>query len=195
MGKLENFGKRLITAFFAGIFVLYAIYQGDWLFDGMILVACTVMSLEWGAMMGKAQKKRLSLYILGFFYITSPCVCLIYLRDLPYGLVVTLWLFITVWVIDITAYIFGSAIGGVKIAPNISPKKTWSGLISAMIFAYFTGLIFDSFAIYKLSYTYAMLGILITLVSQFGDFLESYFKRYFSFISAKPKMLKYKMMI
>jgi phosphatidate cytidylyltransferase len=96
---------------------------------------------------------------------------------------------IMVALIDIGAYFAGRAIGGPKIAPTISPSKTWAGLLGgclgAAIFVGFweidTGLMCDSgggcmskFAVIVES---LMFGSLVAIIAQVGDFFESWMKR------------------
>ena len=51
------------------------------------------------------------------------------------GLELLLWVFVTTWSVDIGAYFAGRTIGGPKLAPAISPNKTWAGLIGGMVAA------------------------------------------------------------
>ena len=63
----------------------------------------------------------------GVYYAGFPAVALIWIRSDPaYGWLAVLYLFIIVWTTDSAAYLFGRWIGGPKLAPRISPKKTWS---------------------------------------------------------------------
>src|SRR5690606_32182512 len=66
----------------------------------------------------------------GFAYAFLTGFCLARLRgDDTAGLIAILYLFAVVWATDIGAYFIGRAIGGAKLAPSISPGKTWSGAI------------------------------------------------------------------
>jgi phosphatidate cytidylyltransferase len=70
---------------------------------------------------------------LGIFYVGFPAIALILLRsDSHYGFAAVLWVFLVVWSADIMAYFAGRIIGGPKLAPVISPKKTWAGLAGAV---------------------------------------------------------------
>src|SRR5436305_7466093 len=67
----------------------------------------------------------------GFLYISIPSFALLSLSWV--WEVLTFWVFVVTWATDIFAYFAGRAIGGPKLAPRISPNKTWAGLIGGMI--------------------------------------------------------------
>ena len=80
---------------------------------------------------------------LGIFYVGFPALALILLRDDPhYGFAAVLWVFLVVWSADILAYFAGRTIGGPKLAPVISPKKTWAGLGGAVAGSALVSIIF-----------------------------------------------------
>src|SRR5262249_32068423 len=77
---------------------------------------------------------------VGVYYCGLPAVALIWIRtDASYGLLAVLYLFAIVWTTDSAAYFFGRSIGGPKLAPTVSPKKTWSGLIAGTLSAAVVG--------------------------------------------------------
>ena len=98
----------------------------------------------------------------------------------------TLWFIFMVWGVDIGGYIIGSALKGPKLAPHISPNKTWSGLIGGVILAvsvsfiymYATKHIFDLPMPLNEQLRFAQLGAFIAVVAQIGDLIESAIKRY-----------------
>ena len=123
---------------------------------------------------------NISYYILGFFWI-GICLCssLIYLRGLENGIFLTYLLFISTWICDTFAFIFGSKFGNHKILPKISPKKTWVGCFSGFI-----GVILIMLTLYTFDYTYnlsdinlLMFCLILGIVGQLGDFGESFIKR------------------
>lgn len=62
-----------------------------------------------------------------------PCACMVWLRSTPEdGLQTTVWLLGTLWVTDLAAFFSGRAIGGPKLAPRLSPRKTWAGLLGGV---------------------------------------------------------------
>lgn len=98
--------------------------------------------------------------------------------DPALGLAVILLLFAVVWTTDILGYFGGRAIGGPKLAPSISPAKTWSGAIA--------GVAGTAAVVATMAYTLQVggravivIGVLLSVASQIGDLLESALKRKF----------------
>ncbi len=116
----------------------------------------------------------------GVVYLAVPCLGLLWLRQFPSaGLALVFWLLFVVWATDTAAYFAGRAIGGPKLAPAISPKKTWSGFIGGLLAAALAGvalgLIFDSGQLWVV----AAASALVSVVAQMGDLIESGIKRRF----------------
>lgn len=118
----------------------------------------------------------------GVAYIAVPCASMIWLRGSALGgFGVVLWLMLTVWGTDIAAYAVGRTVGGPKLAPAISPGKTWSGLLGGMIGAgaISAGVIaWSGFGADAVLLGVA-LGAATAVVAQAGDLFESGVKRHF----------------
>jgi len=99
--------------------------------------------------------------------------------DVDYGLPAILLLFVIVWSTDVLAYFAGRAIGGPKLAPRISPKKTWSGAIIGTIGAVLVAIAAADFLGGFNKGTIAAVALLLSAMTQLGDLLESWLKRRF----------------
>lgn len=116
----------------------------------------------------------------GVYYCGLPAVALIWFRtDAVYGIAAILYLFAIVWTTDSAAYLFGRAIGGPKLAPSVSPKKTWSGLICGAFSAGLVGLAFPLVSGAGLSLRLGLMAVGLAVIAQLGDLGESAVKRIF----------------
>jgi phosphatidate cytidylyltransferase len=100
-------------------------------------------------------------------------------RDREFGLVAILFLFAVVWATDILGYFIGRAIGGPKLAPHISPKKTWSGACGGIVGALAVGVAVVYVAGDAALVPAAGVAFVLSIVSQAGDLFESSVKRRF----------------
>jgi phosphatidate cytidylyltransferase len=116
---------------------------------------------------------------LGLFWLGLPSLALLWLRMGDNGMLAVLWLFLSVWSCDTGAYFAGRGIGGPKLAPRISPKKTWSGLLGGMFLAAVASVLLAVLLQQKDAALFAALGALLALISQCGDLAESALKRHF----------------
>ena len=116
--------------------------------------------------------------LLGVPYIVLPCVAVIWLRVVA-GFEAVIWLLAVVWATDSGGYVVGRAIGGPKLAPRISPNKTWAGLIGGLTVAAAVGwLLALAFAIGQPAQL-AIAAAGLAVVGQAGDLSESAIKRHF----------------
>jgi phosphatidate cytidylyltransferase len=111
--------------------------------------------------------------------------------DPDYGLFAVVMLFAIVWITDVAAYFVGRTLGGPRLCPAVSPKKTWSGAIGgtlcATAIAFFLPRILGAFPTDAFASALhivrpavlAVIGLLLSVLAQLGDLLESWIKRRF----------------
>lgn len=150
---------------------------------GLLAVAFGV-ALAYGVARAGGRKAA-GLTALGALYVGLPCVALVWLRqETTYGRETVLWMVAVVVAMDIGGYVVGRAVGGPRLAPRVSPSKTWSGLAGGMMLAAAVGALM---ALAMDGRTPAGTGLpalagasaVLALVSQGGDLLESAVKRRF----------------
>ncbi|TCR85424.1 phosphatidate cytidylyltransferase [Rhizobium sp. BK376] len=116
----------------------------------------------------------------GVLYAGLTCIALSEIRDDDFrGFAVMLFVFATVWATDIFAYFVGRAIGGAKLAPRISPGKTWSGAIGGAVAAVIAGSAVVWYFFLGTGLWVAGVALLLSICSQAGDLFESFIKRRF----------------
>jgi len=137
-------------------------------------LAAPVMAAEWF----RLTRGYLFARTLGLVYGIAALLAMLWLRHQPaLGRETVLWLTACVWSTDIAAYFVGSSVGGAKLAPQISPGKTWSGLIGAIVV---TALASTAFGVAVGEGQPLMLGVvgaILAVVGQMGDLLKSSAKR------------------
>lgn len=194
--KAENAKKidhslrtRVRSAFILGMIVLSMLYVGGIPFGLMMAAATAIGVYEWGKMVrNERMRYRLIFMYFGMLYIGLSCGLMIWLRTgTTYGLYNMLTLFAIVWASDISAYFAGKAIGGPKLAPTISPKKTWAGFFGSSVGAAIVcaGLAcpaliepYDISTVGNFSpFGYAVMGFVLAMVGQAGDLFISVMKR------------------
>ena len=118
---------------------------------------------------------------VGVIYVVAGIAGLMWLRDQPdVGLSLFLFTMLAVWATDVGAYAAGRTIGGPKLAPRISPKKTWAGLIGGMASSALVGWgVAMAFGAQRPLLALAVGGVL-AVVAQAGDLFESAVKRRFN---------------
>ena len=131
------------------------------------------------ALVRSTSMKNIGWWLIGLAYVGMPMIAMWWLRTLDSGLVV-LWVFLIVWATDIGGYFFGKGIGGPKLAPRISPKKTWAGLLGGMAFSVVVGFALHSlFSLGPVALVVVLASGALAIWAQAGDLLESGIKRHF----------------
>ena len=137
----------------------------------VIAAACAVLVL-----LARSQ----SVWVVGgFLYATAAFLGAIIVRtDAAYGFVALIFVLLVVWAADIGGYFAGRGIGGPKLWPRVSPKKTWAGAIGGLLASLAISAGFAAAGQGTLV-TLLVLGAALSVVSQLGDLFESAIKRQF----------------
>jgi phosphatidate cytidylyltransferase len=125
--------------------------------------------------------RRSALWLIaGLAYCVIPVCALIGLRSHPQlGLPAVMLVFLCVWMTDIAAYFSGRLIGGPKLWPSVSPKKTWAGAIGGLAAGTLAGLVIAfAFGLQSIA-AIVVLSAGLSVASQCGDLIESALKRRF----------------
>jgi phosphatidate cytidylyltransferase len=115
----------------------------------------------------------------GFFYAAAAQVASVLVRlDQAYGFVALILILLVVWVTDIGGYFAGRGIGGPKLWPRVSPRKTWAGAIGGFAASLVVAAGFAALGLGK-TVPLLLVGAALSIVSQLGDLFESAVKRRF----------------
>lgn len=177
---LQLRSSRLVAFGWASVVVvaIESIFRGassGYFSSLVILVGFTVTAVVICAVKGRG-------YWLagGIFYSGLSGVSLTALRGSGEpGLIGILFIFAIVWGTDILAYFVGRAVGGPKLAPAISPGKTWSGAIGGTVAGTFFGSLVVHLAGFDLTFGHVAIAAALSVFSQIGDLFESFVKRKF----------------
>jgi phosphatidate cytidylyltransferase len=115
----------------------------------------------------------------GFIYAAAPEVASVLVRlDHAFGFAALMLILMVVWVTDIGGYFAGRGIGGPKLWPRVSPRKTWAGAIGGFAASAAVTAGFAAFGLGKTG-PLLLLGAVLSIASQIGDLFESAVKRRF----------------
>lgn len=170
--------QRSLMGLALAALTLVAAVSGGYLLAGLLAIAACVMFYEWRQIVAGWS---LGWQVAGFIYALVPAIALLWIRDrygfngVHMGLELLIWVFIITWSVDIGAYFAGRSIGGPRLAPAISPNKTWSGLIGGMAAATLFGGLWAW--LLHLPHILWWLAPPFALAAQAGDLFESWMKR------------------
>ena len=175
---MNELARRSLVGVLLITVALLAAALGGYAFAMLVALAACVMFYEWRRIV---HGWGFGWQVAGFVYALVPALALLWIRErfevggAALGLELLLWVFITTWSVDIGAYFAGRTIGGPRLAPAISPNKTWAGLLGGMVAAALFGGLW--------AWLVQLPSILIVLAAPFaaaaqgGDLFESWLKR------------------
>ena len=171
----SNLTLRIVSAAVLAPVAIVAAYLGGWPFAVFWGLAAAAVLWEWMKLVAGP-----GWIVAGIFYAVVMFAAPMLLRaDAGFGLLAMVLLFAIVWTTDVLGYFAGRTFGGPKLMPAVSPKKTWSGAIAgtlgAMIVAVLVAALFGSFNRGAI----AGIALLLSVMAQLGDLLESWIKRQF----------------
>jgi phosphatidate cytidylyltransferase len=145
---------------------------------GRVEAALVVTALGLVAVSFRASEPRVWA-VAGFFYAAAAQVASVVVRlDPVEGLTALILVLLVVWGTDIGGYFAGRAIGGPKLWPRVSPKKTWAGAIAGFAISLIVAICFSVFG-YGKALPLLILAAALSIAAQFGDLFESAIKRRF----------------
>ena len=192
------FGRELAVRAASAIVMLAvaggALWLGGWWWNGFVAVLACGVLWEWNRLVGKfgiAPLAEVAWLFGGVIYVVGAALYMADLRERYVPLFMLVGFVLPIIAVDVGAYFAGRAIGGPKIAPAISPSKTWAGLFGGMaaVFLVACAIIFafpesghfgpPSEAGPQLANFIASLiaAVFIAVIAQAGDFFESWMKR------------------
>ena len=176
-GRFSGLLPRVVSALVLAAIGFTAIWLGYPWIDLLVALATVVMFREWIRLCRGLQRPA---WLLGGLLYIGLAICgFLWMRHQRlWGLETALWLVFVVAATDIGAFFAGRAIGGPKLAPRISPGKTWAGLIGGMALAVVVSGIFAA-CVGAGIVGVAAFAAPVAVVAQAGDLLESAAKRQF----------------
>ena len=181
----SDLGIRTLSGVIMMSIAIAAIWFGGYAFMALVVLVGVGVYWEFSKLalgFTESTLSRVTWLLGGLVYVGLACFTLLLFSAPFFGKIVTIVLIAGVVGTDVGAYFAGRTIGGPKIAPSISPSKTWSGLAGGMVGAGI--LMIAAQKAFNLDYTFAYspwltlaAGAALAVVAQAGDFFESWMKR------------------
>lgn len=176
----SDFQMRLLSGVVLCPLSIALIALGGWYFMGMVMLAAVIAFYEWCGLIENSDHRYRDL-ILGSLYLLTDFISFVSLRlAFEQGAWIALSAIVCVWASDSGAYLIGKKFGRRKLAPKISPNKTWEGFAAAMVFSGLALLlmVWAKRYVEPTHFIYVFLaGCALGAVGQGGDLLKSVFKR------------------
>ena len=192
--KLADLPERLASGIVMVAVVSVAVWLGGWWWNGLVILLAGLVLWEWNRIIRAFKVSGLAEVTWMFFgaaYVSAAAFAMIETRASYVPLFFAIAFLAPVILVDVGAYFAGRAIGGPKIAPSISPSKTWAGLgggalaasllALAVLFAYPDAGHFGPASpdgVQVINVLAAIFsGVAVAVIAQTGDFFESWMKR------------------
>jgi len=169
---------RTLTAVVLGAAALAADWAGGWAYLLFLLVLLAGLVREWAGLM-RAANAAAVVRLAGWLVWFGPAIAAaLWLRE-AHGALELAWCLAVVWASDIGAYFVGRTLRGPKLAPRISPGKTWSGLAGGLAAAVVVGAGWTgAFAAAPSALRLGLAALAVAAAGAVGDLAESALKRY-----------------
>jgi phosphatidate cytidylyltransferase len=174
---------RVISSLVLAPLAVIVAYLGGFFFVVFWVVAASIVLWEWARLVVRAKLRAFAFIdwlAAGVGYAAVLLFApLILRRDPALGFVAILFLFAVVWATDIVAYFAGRALGGPKLWPTVSPKKTWSGAAGGTLGGIAAGVLAVKLMGVSVAPMLIFVACFLSVMAQAGDLLESAVKRHF----------------
>lgn len=178
--KPSDLKTRIISAVIMALIAGFALWLGGAVFTIFVILIAMAIMFEWKRLVDGFDSNNIITniwIIMGIIYIGFACFTLVYFRLKDASYIPTLMLLLVVIATDVGAYFAGRSIGGKKLAPSISPGKTWAGLFGGMIAAALLWGVYNVSNNGAIWYQAIGSGMAMAVLAQMGDLFESWMKR------------------
>ncbi|QSB43457.1 phosphatidate cytidylyltransferase [Tsuneonella flava] len=190
--KNADLGARVVSAIVMVVIAGIALMLGSWVWLAFVALVALAALWEWNGLVkgaGRSPASEVLWVFFGVIYIGVAALGMVQLRALYLPIFFAAGFIVPIIAVDVGAYFMGRALGGPKIAPRISPSKTWAGLAGGILGASIVYLVVgynwaDSYFVsnegffgWKSVVGALILGTVVAVLAQAGDFFESWMKR------------------
>ncbi|MCL2437530.1 MAG: phosphatidate cytidylyltransferase [Coriobacteriia bacterium] len=143
-----------------------------------VTIFALAVYMVWIALTPQSKAKDAAVSFFGALYLGIPLSSLMLIREMNDGMLLAVAIVFSIWATDSFAYLGGSLFGRHKLAPKISPKKSWEGLVAgtigAVVFWYIVPFVFTGSASWVAA---VIVGVIVSAAALLGDLFQSRIKR------------------
>lgn len=166
--------QRVITAAIAIPLLFLFLWLNGWWLGGLVIVLALIGLYEYWRLLGGMERQQdLRWLIGGAAYIILGFLAFFGVRQVG----AMAWLLTVIWSTDTAAYEIGRRFGKHKLAPEISPHKTWEGAVAGLVVGSVLGMIAALITTDAGWFAAFIVSLFISGVGQIGDLVESKVKR------------------